>query len=241
MNPQNSSPAPPVTETPAGRKPRADGVQSRRAILHAAAELATTLGLEGLSIGELARHIGMSKSGLFAHFKSKEELALATIETAVEIFERDVVVPARSSADGLRRVWALAEGFLGHLERRVFPGGCFIATVSVQLAKRPGRARDRVMEAQGWWLTLFADALRQAVAAGELPADVDIDQLVFEVTAMLLRGNFAWIVAGDERVLEQTRGGLGSVLERAAESRGRRKGPRRRAGKGRAGQKAGAR
>jgi AcrR family transcriptional regulator len=197
--------------------------------------------LEGLSIGELARHIGMSKSGLFAHFKSKEELELATIETAVEIFERDVVVPARSSPEGLRRVWALAEGFLGHLGRRVFPGGCFIATVSVQLATRPGRARDRVMEAQGWWLILFADALRQAVAAGELPADVDVDQLVFEVTAMLLRGNFAWIVTGDERVLAQTRDGVRNVLERAAGSGGSRNGPRRRVGKGRAGQKARAR
>jgi len=177
----------------------------------------------------LARHIGMSKSGLFAHFKSKEELELATIETAVEIFERDVVVPARSSPDGLKRVWALAEGFLGHLERRVFPGGCFIATVSVQLAKRPGRARDRMMEAQGWWLALFADALRHAVAAGELPADIDIDQLVFEVTAMLLRGNFAWIVTGDGQVLEQTRSGVRNVLDRVAGPTSRRRGPRRRA------------
>src|SRR5205085_1406011 len=69
----------------AGRKPRADGVESRRAILHAAATLATTRGLDGLSLGELAHHIGMSKSGLFAHFKSKEELELATIETAAEV------------------------------------------------------------------------------------------------------------------------------------------------------------
>jgi AcrR family transcriptional regulator len=240
MNSQNASPAPPTAEPPSGRKPRADGVQSRRAILHAAAELATTLGLEGLSIGELARHIGMSKSGLFAHFKSKGELELATIETAVDIFERDVVVPARSSPDGLRRVWALAEGFLGHLERRVFPGGCFIATVSVQLAKRPGRARDRVMEAQGWWLTLFADALRQAVAAGELPADVDIDQLVFEVTAMLVRGNFAWVMTGDVRVLEQTRSGVRNVLDWAAGPGGR-QGSRRRAGIGQGGKRSRAR
>jgi len=241
MNSQSASPAPPIAETPAGRKPRADGVQSRRAILHAAAELATTLGLEGLSIGELARHIGMSKSGLFAHFKSKGELELATIETAVEIFERDVVVPARSSPDGLRRVWALAEGFLSHLERRVFPGGCFIATVSIRLATRPGPARDRVMEAQGWWLTLFGDALRQAVAAGELPADVDVDQLAFEVTAMLLRGNFAWIVTGDERVLQQTRRGVRNVLERAAGTGVRRKGPRRQAEIGKGGKRSGAR
>src|SRR4249920_1186431 len=85
----------------ADRKPRADGIESRRTILDAAARLATTHGLEGLSIGELAQHIGMSKSGLYAHFKSKEELELATIETAAEIFRREVLAPARESPAGL--------------------------------------------------------------------------------------------------------------------------------------------
>src|SRR5947207_265290 len=151
-----------------GRK-RADGEESRRTILLAAANLATTRGLEGLSIGELAQHIGMSKSGLYAHFKSKEELELATIETAAEIFDRDVLAPAGESPGGLARVRALCEAFLSHLERRVFPGGCFIATVSVQLASRPGRPRDRVMELQQRWLEQFAEALGQAVTGGELP------------------------------------------------------------------------
>src|SRR5262249_33920969 len=128
-------------ERRAGRKPRADDVESRRAILHAAANLATTRGLEGLSIGELAEHIGMSKSGLYAHFKSKEELELATIETAAGVFARDVLALVNGSPGGLKRVQALSEAFLGHLERRVFPGGCFFATVAGQLASRPGRTR----------------------------------------------------------------------------------------------------
>ena len=204
-----------------GRKPRADGVESRRAILLAAANLATTRGLEGLSIGELAQHIGMSKSGLYAHFKSKEELELATIETAAEIFERDVLGPASESPGGLARVLALSEAFLGHLERRVFPGGCFFATVSVQLASRPGRPRDRVMELQVRWLEQFTEALGQAVAGGELPRDTDIDQLVFELTAMLVRANFAWIVTGETRVLEQARTGIRHVLERVWGDNGR--------------------
>ena len=200
----------------AGRKPRADGVESRRTILLAAAELATTRGLESLSIGELAQHIGMSKSGLYAHFKSKEELELATIETAAEIFERDVLRPAGASPGGLPRVRALSEAFLGHLERRVFPGGCFFATVAVQLASRPGRPRDRVMESQKRWLEQFAEALGQAVAGGELPRDTDIEQLVFEITAMMVRANFAWIATGETRVLEQARIGIRHVLERVA-------------------------
>lgn len=211
------------------RKPRADGVESRRAILLAAADLATTRGLEGLSIGELAQHIGMSKSGLYAHFRSKEELELATIETAAEIFERDVLEPAAKSPGGLSRVLALSEAFFGHLERRVFSGGCFIATVSAQLASRPGRPRDRVMELQVRWITQFAEALGQAVAGGELPPGTDINQAVFEITAMLIRANFAWVMAGETNSLEQARIGIRHVLERIAapiESGGRSSGER---------------
>lgn len=199
-----------------GRKPRADGVASRHTILQAAANLATTRGLEGLSIGELAQHIGMSKSGLYAHFKSKEDLELATIETAAEIFTRDVLAPVAGSPRGVARVRALSEAFLGHLERRVFPGGCFFATVSAQLASWPGRARDRVLEVQQRWFAQLAEALGQAVEGGELPRDADIDQLVFEITAMMLRANFAWIVTEDGRVLEQARVGIRHVVERAA-------------------------
>jgi AcrR family transcriptional regulator len=102
-----------------GRKQRDDGLQSRRAILDAATRLATTHGLEGLSIGELAQHIGMSKSGLYAHFKSKEELELATIDAAAEVFEQDVIRRIPDSLRGTARVMALAEAFLQHLARRV--------------------------------------------------------------------------------------------------------------------------
>src|SRR4051812_27800390 len=212
-------------ERRAGRKPRADGVESRRAILHAAANLATTRGLEGLSIGELAQHIGMSKSGLYAHFKSKEELELATIETAAEVFARDVLAPVSESPGGLERVQALSEAFLGHLERRVFPGGCFFATVSAQLASRPGRARDRVMEVQQRWLAQFAEALGQAVEGGELPRDTDIEQLVFEITAMMVRANFSWIATGDTRVLDQARIGIRNVLDRVVGQPGSKRQP----------------
>src|SRR5213082_691885 len=97
------------------RKPRSDGERSRRTILDAAAKLATIDGLEGLSIGRLAAHIGMSKSGLYAHFGSKEELQLATIETAREIYEADVVAPAEDAATPLAKVEALCEQFLSHV------------------------------------------------------------------------------------------------------------------------------
>src|SRR5262245_11820555 len=100
------------------------GETSRATILLAAARLATTRGLDGLSIGDLAAEVGMSKSGLYAHFKSKEELELATIATAAEIFDREVLQPVTSVPAGIKRLKALANSFLSHLERRVFPGGC---------------------------------------------------------------------------------------------------------------------
>ena len=208
--------APPVASPPPGRKPRADGVESRRTILEAAAALATTHGLDGLSIGDLAEHIGMSKSGLYAHFKSKEELELATIETAAEIFENAVMGKIPESTRGLARVAALSEAFLEHLAERVFPGGCFFAAVSVQLATHPGRARDRVMQLNGAWGGQFMTALGQARDDGELSPDVDLEQLAFETTAMLFRANFAWVLSADPRVLRQARVGLENILARVA-------------------------
>jgi AcrR family transcriptional regulator len=209
------APAPPPETTAASqRKPRADGIESRRTILEAAAALATTHGLDGLSIGDLAQHIGMSKSGLYAHFKSKEELELATIETAAEIFENAVIAKIPEAMRGLARIRALSEAFLEHLAERVFPGGCFFAAVAVQLAPHPGRARDRVMQLNWAWGGQFARALGEARDDGELPPEVDLEQLAFEITAMLFRANFAWVLSANRQTLEQARIGLTHVLDR---------------------------
>src|SRR3954470_21436202 len=107
------------------RRTRADGERSRQTILRAAASLATVDGLDGISIGNLAAHIGMSKSGLYAHFGSKEELQIATVDTAWELFNAEIVEPALRAADPLERLRSLCELFLSYVERRVFPGGCF--------------------------------------------------------------------------------------------------------------------
>src|SRR5260370_38987221 len=114
------------------------GQASRATILQAAAKLATTKGLDGLSIADLAAEVGMSKSGLYAHFKSKEELELATIETAAGIFDTEVLQPVTPVPAGIERLKALANSFLSHLERRVFPGGCFFAPVTAELDTTPG-------------------------------------------------------------------------------------------------------
>src|SRR5262245_47313600 len=211
---KNKSPL--TTPTQTARKPRDDGQRSRRAILDAAARLATTHGLEELSIGDLAQHIGMSKSGLYAHFKSKEELELATIDVAAEIFENDVLRRVPESLRGTARVTALSEAFFQHLTRRIYPGGCFFATVAAQLAPRPGRTRDRVAKLQQEWIEQFVAALRQARGDGEIQPDADVDQLAFEITAMMFRANFAWIMTDDEGALNRARVGIRGVLSRVA-------------------------
>src|SRR5262249_30599826 len=126
----------------AGEPRRSKGQVSRTTILLAAAKLATTKGLDGLSIGDLAAVVGMRNSGLYAHFKTKEELELATIVTAAAIFDREVLQPVTRAPAGIARLKSLANSFLSHLERRVFPGGCFFAAVAAELDTRPGSARD---------------------------------------------------------------------------------------------------
>ena len=126
-----------TVRTPAPRKQRSDGERSRNAILREAARLATVEGIDGLSIARLADAVGMSKSGLFAHFGSKEELQLATIETAGAIFADEVTIPASTEPTGLRRLRSLADGFLRHVEGDTFPGGCFFASAAAELDTHP--------------------------------------------------------------------------------------------------------
>jgi len=197
------------------RRRRADGERSRRAILEAAAQLATTEGLEGLSIGHLAERIGMSKSGLYAHFGSKEELQLATVDTAREIFETDVVRPTETLADPLARLEALCERFLSHVERRVFAGGCFFASAAAELDTRPGPVQERVVELQRQWEDTLERLIIDAQAAGELDTNENPAQLVFEIDAYLLSGNTGFVLNGDPTPLRRARTAVQSRLAHA--------------------------
>jgi len=195
---------------------RSKGQVSRENILLAAAKLATTKGLDGLSIGDLAAEVGMSKSGLYAHFKSKEELELATIETAAAIFDREVLQPVPAAAAGTKKLLALVDSFLAYLKRQVFPGGCFFAAVGMELDTRPGAARDKVIEVLEQWLSRLRQCLLDAKAIGEIDEDAEIEQAVFEVHAMLAAANFLFVVTSDTRKLTQARKGVEHVLARLA-------------------------
>jgi AcrR family transcriptional regulator len=201
------------------RKRRSDGERSRTKILEAAAQLATVEGLDGLSIGQLADHIGMSKSGLYAHFGSKEELQLATIDAAQDVFDQDVVKPALAAGRGVDRVTALCDRFLSHVERGVFPGGCFFASTAAELDTRPGPVRDRVAEMASGFAELIAAALREAQADGDLHAEVDIDQLTFHLDAMLLQANNTWVMYGERRVFGWAQAGIRGLLSAAGSGR----------------------
>ncbi len=195
---------------------RSKGQFSRTKILLTAAKLATTKGLIGLSIGDLAAEVGMSKSGLYAHFKSKEELELATIETAAKIFDSEVLQPAMMAQVGTERIKALASLFFSHLERRVFPGGCFFAAVAAELNTRPGLARDRVVDVLDKWLSLLKQCILDGQALGEIDPNVEIAQAVFEIEAMLLAANFLFVLTNDAIHLTQAHRGLENVLARLA-------------------------
>lgn len=199
------------------------GRASRTTILLAAAKLATTKGLDGLSIGDLAAEVGMSKSGLYAHFKSKEDLELATIQTAADIFDREVLRPAAGAPAGSQQLRALVDSFLSHLERRVFPGGCFFAAVAMELDTRPGRARDRVVAVQQNWLTLLRQCFLDAQAKGEVDSDADVAQAVFETQAALLAANLLFILNSDLMPLAQARQAVENVLARLAVPAGSKK------------------
>ena len=197
------------------RKRRSDGERSRNAILNEAAHLATVEGIEGLSISRLADAVGMSKSGLFAHFGSKEELQLATIETATATFNQLVVEPATSAPSGLERLQQLTENFLRYVDK-VYPGGCFFASVSAEMDTRPGPVRDRTVELQDYWHELLEQAVRDAQSEGDLAASEDPEQLAFELNSFLYLANSEFVVTGKPLPLERGRRAITSRIAAAA-------------------------
>src|SRR5229473_5485518 len=133
--------------------------ETRRKILQVAVDIASAEGLEGLSIGRLAAELRMSKTGIFAHFGSKEQLQLATVETAKQIFLEQVVQPALQSTRGIRRLKGMLENWLGYVERIVFRGGCFFAAASAEFDSRPGKVRDEIASlTKAWLMALEAEA-----------------------------------------------------------------------------------
>jgi AcrR family transcriptional regulator len=183
---------------------RARGARTRRAIMDEAMQIASAEGLEGLSIGRLAGELGVSKSGLFAHFGSKEELQLATVDAARQVFIEEVIGGSRADG-GIGALLSLTDAWLSYMHRDVFRGGCFFAAASTEFDGRPGAVRDRIASMMGEWLLALEATIGDAQDAGELPADLDVEQLTFEINSIGLGANWAYQLYRDEQAFDRAR------------------------------------
>ncbi len=187
-------------DTATNTDPRAPGkaAATRATILERAVDIASVDGLEGLTIGRLASELEMSKSGLFAHFGSKEELQLATVDAAAARFFEAVVAPAQSEPEGAPRLRAYCERYLDYLQHKVFAGGCFWAAAATEFDDRPGPVRDVVRAGVHSWMGELA---RQAELAGV----ADASELAFEIYSLGLGANVCSRLLTDERAFDRAR------------------------------------
>lgn len=177
---------------PAVRYRTSQATETRLAILDVAMDVASAEGLEGLSIGRLAAEMQMSKTGIFSHFGSKQELQLATIEAARGVFTERVVAPSLKSRRGIPRVNAMLSNWLEYVEKIVFRGGCFFAAASAEFDSRPGPVRDQIAALTRAWLTAIEDEIKFAKSANQIQASVNAAQLAFELHAYVQEANWAF-------------------------------------------------
>jgi AcrR family transcriptional regulator len=161
------------------------GQQTRAAILEAALRLASQVGLEGLSIGAVAEVIRMSKSGVFAHFGSREELQISVIREYHARFEEEVFYPAISEARGLPRLRALFERWIRRVSVEL-DSGCIYISGAVEFDDRPGPVRDALVSMVRAWHAALARAIRLAIEQGHLRPDTDPTQMLFELHGLIL-------------------------------------------------------
>ena len=188
------------------------GEETRQAILARAFELATIVGVSGLSIGRLAEEMGLSKSGLFAHFGSKEALEVAVVEEASRQFVQEVMVPALRQPRGEPRVRALFDQWHAWARR---PGGCFLAGATAELDDRPGPPRDALVRAIKDWVDEIAKAVRIAVSERHFRADLDPEQFAFELYGLMLGGHTFERFLEDPRARDRTRAAFERLIAAA--------------------------
>jgi AcrR family transcriptional regulator len=186
---------------------RARGDRTRRAILDEAVQIASAEGLEGLSIGRLAEALGVSKSGLFAHFGSKLDLQVDTVKAARDVFV-DEVLGAASADGGIDEVLSLTDAWLDYMEREVFRGGCFLVAASVEYDSRPGPVRDEIVGLVSEWLMGLEAAIADAQDAGHVSRDTDAQQLAFELHSLCLGANWAFQLYRDGMAFDRARSAI---------------------------------
>lgn len=181
-------------------------------------DLASVEGLEGLSIGRLARHLGMSKSGVIGHFESKEDLQLETIRSAISVFDA-AVADAPGEEPGLARLEGRLARWIEHVASGRFPGGCFFWAASAEFDGRPGPVRDAIARATAHWLDGLGAEIRLAQRLGEIGLDEEPEQLAFELHALVQEANWARQLLDREDAFDRARRGIAMRLARAAPPR----------------------
>lgn len=191
---------------------RSDGERTHAAILDAAMRLASIEGVSSLTIGRLANEVGISKSGVFAHFRSRERLQRETIRAADAVFRREVLAPGLEAPEGLARLTSLCEAYLSYVERGVFPGGCFFAHLLAEFDAPAGTVHDRVVEIQQGWLGLLERQIHVAQQHGEIDVEADAAQLAFDLYGPMELANFLSVLYRDPRVVERGRAAVAAVV-----------------------------
>ncbi|MBC8645699.1 MAG: TetR/AcrR family transcriptional regulator [Thermoanaerobaculia bacterium] len=203
---------------PKARAPR-KGEQTRAAILDHATDLATQIGLEGLTIGRLATELDLSKSGLFAHFRSKETLQVQVLEAASERFVEQVIRPALTAPRGEARLRSLFERWLAWTRTHSGPGGCLFVAAAAELDDRPGPVRDRLVALQKDWLEVIANVARSGVTDGKFRKNLDCDQLAHDVYSVMLGYHHAARLMRDPQADARARSGFQTLLHAAVRPR----------------------
>jgi AcrR family transcriptional regulator len=191
------------------------GALTRQAILEHATGLASQIGLEGISIGRLADDLDLSKSGLFAHFQSKEALQIQVLEFAAARFVETVIRLALRAPRGEPRIREAFARWLSWPKRSALPGGCFFVAAAVELDDQDGPVRDRLVELQTEWLGVLAETVRSAIAEGHFRPDVDPDQFAHEMYGVMLAGHHASRLLRDPKAGQRTRAAFESLLATA--------------------------
>lgn len=192
------------------------GAETRAAILDEALSRASVHGLGGVTIGELAKRAGMSKSGLFAHFKSKEQLDIAVLDEARDRFVAHVMAPALKAPRGLPRIRALFERWMEWESADFQPGGCVFMAAAMELDDQPGPARDHLVASQRDWIQALQTAARIAVDEGHFRADLDVEQWAYELWGLALGYHFYSRLLRDPRALERARLAFDHLLASSA-------------------------
>lgn len=192
--------------------PARKGDATRQAILEHTVRLASRVGLDGLTIGRLATELGLSKSGLFAHFKSKEALQIQVLDAAAERFVDEVVKPAVREPRGEPRVRALFDRWLAWTKSNSGPGGCLFVAAAVELDDRPGAVRDRLVAMQKGWLDMIAIVYRAGVEDGHFRSDVDPHQFAHDLYSVMLGYHHAARLLRDPQAEPRARAALERLI-----------------------------